>query len=83
MKIAIGCDNLAVDLKKTVINYLKQQEKIQVEIIDLGVAGSNPVDYPDIAEKVAIEVSQGECDRVCPIRSKSIYGLERMPSAWL
>ncbi len=63
MKIAIGCDNLAADLKKTVINYLKQQEKIQVEIIDLGVAGSNPVDYPDIAEKVAIEVSQGECER--------------------
>jgi ribose 5-phosphate isomerase B len=63
MKIAIGCDNLAVDLKKTVINYLKQQEKIQVEIIDFGIDGSNPVDYPDIAEKVAIEVSQGECDR--------------------
>jgi len=63
MKIAIGCDSLAVDLKNSIINYLVEQEKVQVEIIDFGVDGSEPVDYPDIAEKVAVEVSQGKCER--------------------
>jgi len=63
MKIAIGCDNLAIDLKRTTIDFLKEQDQVQVEIIDFGVNDSEPVDYPDIAEKVALEVSQGKCER--------------------
>ena len=63
MKISIGCDNLAIDLKNSIINYLNEQEQIQVEIIDFGVDGSELVDYPDIAEKVAVAVSQGDSDR--------------------
>lgn len=63
MKIAIGCDNLAVDIKKTIINYLLEQDKVQVEIIDFGVNGPEPIDYPDIAEKVAVNVAQGKSER--------------------
>ena len=63
MKIAIGCDNLAIGLKETIINYLKEQSKVALEIVDFGVNDPSPVDYPDIAEKVAVEVSQGKCDR--------------------
>lgn len=62
MKIAIGCDNLAVELKQTIITYLKDQD-IDLEIIDFGVDGPEPVDYPDIAEKVAVSVSGAESDR--------------------
>ncbi len=63
MRIAIGCDALAVDLKNTIINYLKEQIKVQVEIVDFGVDGSEPIDYPDIAEKVAVDVAQGNSER--------------------
>ncbi|MCD4674077.1 MAG: RpiB/LacA/LacB family sugar-phosphate isomerase [Anaerolineaceae bacterium] len=63
MKIAIGCDNLAIGLKETLIKYLKEQSKVAVEIVDFGVNDPSPVDYPDIAEKVAVEVSQSKCDR--------------------
>jgi ribose 5-phosphate isomerase B len=63
MKIAIGCDNLAIALKETIISSLKEQNNVAVEIVDFGVNDPNPVDYPDIAEKVAVEVSQGKCDR--------------------
>jgi ribose 5-phosphate isomerase B len=63
MKISIGCDNLAVDLKKAIITYLKEQDQVQVEIIDFGVNGPEPIDYPDIAEKVAVDVAQGNSER--------------------
>jgi len=63
MRIAIGCDNLAVDLKNTIIKYLNEQKISPVEIIDFGVDGSEPLDYPDIAEKVAVDVAQGNSER--------------------
>jgi len=63
VKIAIGCDNLAVDLKRTIIEYLNEQDQVNVELIDFGVDDSTPVDYPDIAEEVAVEVSTGRCER--------------------
>ena len=63
MRIAIGCDNVAIGLKQTIINFLKEQDEIKVEIVDFGVNEPNPVDYPDIAEKVAVEVAQRTYDR--------------------
>lgn len=63
MKIAIGCDNLAINLKQAVITFLEEQEQVKVEIKDFGVYTSDPVDYPDIAEKVALDVSQGNSER--------------------
>ena len=63
MKIAIGCDNLAISLKDSILDYLAQHKKIDVEITDFGVNTPDPVDYPDIAEKVARAVAQGECER--------------------
>ncbi|MEN8240498.1 MAG: ribose 5-phosphate isomerase B [Chloroflexota bacterium] len=63
MKIAIGCDNLAIGLKNTIINFLKELDQGKVEILDFGVTEPGPVDYPDMAEKVAVAVAQGEYDR--------------------
>ena len=63
MKIAIGCDNLAINLKQAVITFLEEQDQVKVEIKDFGVYTSDPVDYPDIAEKVALDVSQENSER--------------------
>jgi ribose 5-phosphate isomerase B len=63
MKIAIGCDNNAVGLKQAIVDYLEHQELVDVAVKDVGVYDAEPVDYPDIAEKVALAVANGECDR--------------------
>lgn len=63
MKIAIGCDHLALGLKNTLCDYLAEQTIVPVEVIDMGVNDSTPVDYPDIAEKVALAVANGDADR--------------------
>ena len=54
MKIGIGCDNLAIGLKDTVVAYLEEQNLVAVEVVDFGVKDPAPVHYPDIAEKVAV-----------------------------
>jgi ribose 5-phosphate isomerase B len=63
MKIAIGCDEAALDLKEALREYLAQQQAVAVEVKDFGVYDRNPVDYPDIAEQVAQAVAAGDFDR--------------------
>jgi len=64
MKIALGCDELAFDLKETIKKYLENQTDVVIEEIkDCGVYTKEAVDYPDIAEKVALTIANGECDR--------------------
>jgi len=63
MKIAVGCDHLALGLKQTLADFLVKQDLVEVEVVDFGVMDSTPVDYPDIAEKVALAVADGSCDR--------------------
>lgn len=60
MKIAIGSDHGAVELKDTVKKVLAE---FDAEIIDVGTFGSDAVDYPDIAEKVCAEVTSGNAER--------------------
>ena len=36
---------------------------VAVEVVDFGVKDPAPVHYPDIAEKVAVAVAKGECER--------------------
>ena len=63
MKIAIGSDHLGLELKNTIKEFLETQGTVKVEIVDVGVFDANPVDYPDIAEKVALEVASKNCER--------------------
>jgi len=49
MKVAIGCDEIAIELKNALIEVLKEKE---IEYTDFGVNSPEPVDYPDIAIKV-------------------------------
>ena len=61
MKIIVGSDHYGFPLKEEVISYLRE---LKHEVVDMGV--NNPdiqVDYPDIAEEVAVAISEGKYDR--------------------
>lgn len=60
MKIAIGCDENAIDLKEALIEVLIDKG---IEYRDFGVKSAEPVDYPDIAATVTKEVQNGNFDR--------------------
>ncbi|MBR4153294.1 MAG: ribose 5-phosphate isomerase B [Selenomonadaceae bacterium] len=61
MKITIGSDHGAVELKEEVKKVLAELEDIEVK--DVGTFGTEPVDYPDIAEKVCADVVSGAADK--------------------
>ena len=61
MKITIGSDHGAVELKEEVKKVLAEFPDIEVK--DVGTFGTDSVDYPDIAEKVCADVTSGESDR--------------------
>ena len=60
MKIAIGCDEAAFDMKETIRKYLEEKGH---EMIDCGTYDKNPVLYPDIAVKTARKITSGEAER--------------------
>ncbi len=60
MKIALGCDHGALDLKKALIVHL---EKDGYEVKDFGTYTSDSCDYPDFVGAAAKAVANGECDR--------------------
>jgi len=60
MRIAIGCDHAGFPLKQTVIQSI---EAAGHEAIDLGTYSTEPVDYPDYAERVAAAILSGRADR--------------------
>lgn len=61
MKITIGNDHGAVELKEEVKMVLHEFEDVRVT--DVGTFGTESVDYPDIAEKVCADVVSGKADR--------------------
>lgn len=60
MKIAIGCDHGGISLKDSIVNYLEERG---VQIEDFGTFGTDSVDYPDFAYKVARSVADGKADK--------------------
>ena len=60
MRLAIGCDEAAYQLKKTIMEHLSD---IGVEYEDYGAAEGETVLYPDIARKVAEAVAEGKYER--------------------
>lgn len=61
MKITIGSDHGAVELKEEVKKVLAEFDSVEVK--DVGTFGKESVDYPDIAEKVCADVVSGESER--------------------
>ena len=60
MLVVIGSDHAGFDLKRAVIEQLKQMGH---EVIDVGTDSTAPVDYPDFAEKVGRAVLDGKVER--------------------
>ncbi len=63
MKIAIGCDESALELKETIKRFLAEQAAVAIGCRDFGVHSPQPVDYPEIALVVAQAVASGDCER--------------------
>ena len=59
MKIAIGNDHTAVDMKNHIKKYLEDKG---YDIVNYGTDTSDSVDYPIYGEKVAKAVASGECN---------------------
>ena len=57
MRIALAADHAGFELKEQVRNYLVSKG---IEVEDLGPFSTEPVDYPDFAEKVAARVAVRE-----------------------
>lgn len=62
-RIVLGADEAAFELKEKIKDHLQKEYGSDAEILDFGIYDTNPVDYPEIAEKVALAISNGEADR--------------------
>jgi ribose 5-phosphate isomerase B len=57
--VAIASDHTGVSLRRTLTAFLRGRG---LAVQDLGTDGTEPVDYPDVAAKVARTVAHGEAD---------------------
>ena len=60
MKIALGCDHGALELKNAVKEHLENKG---YEVADFGTYTLDSCDYPDFAEAAAKAVASGECEK--------------------
>ncbi len=60
MKIGIGNDHSALELKAEIIDFLKEKG---YEIVDFGTNSTESCDYPIYGEKVARAVAAGEVEK--------------------
>ncbi len=59
MNIILGNDHGAIELKKQIMNFLKDKGH---SIKNIGIDTGETADYPDIAEKTCIEFKNGNYD---------------------
>ena len=60
MKISLGCDEAAYQLKETIKQHLQEAGH---EVIDNGVGEGEVEIYPDVAVRTCKKVTDGTCDR--------------------
>jgi RpiB/LacA/LacB family sugar-phosphate isomerase len=60
MRIAVGSDHAGFELKQEVAGVLRLDGH---DVLDLGTHSSDPVDYPDVAEAVALAVRESRVER--------------------
>lgn len=58
-RVAIGGDHTSIALKDRILRHLRGRG---LAVDDLGTHSSEPVDYPDTAWAVAVQVTRGEVD---------------------
>ena len=59
MKIAIGNDHTAVEMKNHIVKYLEEKG---YELVNFGTDTEERVDYPVYGKRVADAVASGECE---------------------
>ena len=60
MKIAIGCDHGALNLKNKIVSHLEAKG---FEVKDFGTYTNASCDYPEFAAAAARAVASGECEK--------------------
>ena len=60
MKIAVGCDHGALDLKNVLVEHLKNKGH---EVSAFGTYTAASCDYPEFAAAAARAVASGECEK--------------------
>ena len=60
MKVAVDCDDAAVELKKTIVQHLRARG---VEVADLDYLSKQKADYPEIGFNLAREIAAKKFDR--------------------
>ena len=58
-RVAIASDHTGIAMRKAIVQHLRGRA---IAVDDLGADGTAPVDYPDIAARVAKAVARGEAD---------------------
>lgn len=58
-RVAIGSDHTGLALKRALVAHLRGRG---LAVADLGTETPEPVDYPDVAGRVALSVARGEAD---------------------
>ena len=58
--VAIGGDHAGYSMKCMLVDYLKAQG---LQVIDCGTCDESPADFPDFAEKVAVELLSKKVER--------------------
>ena len=59
-KVIVGADHLGLPLKNSIKEQLVNNN---YEVEDIGVNENNPIDYPDIGEKLAKEIASSRYQR--------------------
>ena len=60
MKISVGCDHGALELKNLVVKHLEQ---LGHEVTDFGTHTTDSCDYPEFAAAAAKAVADGTCEK--------------------
>ncbi len=60
MKIAVGGDHAGFPMKAPIIEFLRS---LGHDVTDYGTHSEDPVDFPDIAQKVASAILSGKAER--------------------
>jgi RpiB/LacA/LacB family sugar-phosphate isomerase len=60
MKVAVAADHAGYPLKELVLKVIKMEG---YQALDLGTDSTDPVDYPDYAEKLGTIIQTGQADR--------------------
>jgi ribose 5-phosphate isomerase B len=58
--VAIGGDHAGFSMKAMLVDHLRQQG---LKVVDCGTCDEQPADFPDFAEKVAMEFLSGKAQR--------------------